>query len=1043
MWLIAWSYNALTLIHALSYFKPVLLKRKGVALCLWGEAGIGKSYTVQHLLESLPCHHLSLHASSSFATLAKALPKPNKLATWAARSLERLARGEILETSALINALSATLAGLAPFVLHFEDIHEVDNEKLAFLQQLAHSVQRSKGVGLLVTSRQEPPEPFSVVRLGPLSEAASSELLALELTATLPKEASQWIYSKAAGNPLYTLEYLRYLARQGYLWNDGKHWRWRKPEESFMPVTVEALIEQQLGQAKTSKINGYVLESRAFLPLEVADDVWMKVARVNQEELQAAIRALQQESIFRDDTFIHPLYKEVTLQTLKQPRRQHLARRIINALENSPEQMALYVDDANLDKAQALELLTNAARHAREGNKNLQAGHLLAKAVSYAEGEAKGSLALEAAQLLDGLDYSRVLGLATQASELLTEPSEALYLQAVSLALQGQYEPMQHVVGRMSAPSKQGNLWLQRYIRLLHLSTKHEELVEFWETQTSLQEQMDGTTVYSVAWAYIHLGNFSAASVLVARWLSKPDLTPFDSWNLLEVQATIAFYQGKYQEAEQYFTQALELSQQLPTSNNLLQDVANILRNRSVTRLQLGRYGESLPDLQEALKIYSDSGNSIYYAQTLVMTSYVYSELGETERTEDVLLEALDILNRVAPQPFLSHALSQLSTLYADLPNRIYLARKYALEALRTANEVTDAGCLPLAKHALARIELASGNHAKARELSQEAFEIATRLDNFEAILHARVAKGLALQKMGQTDEAKKELTLAFEAATAQGMALEANKFGLELDRLDNNVKSARTRMQWFEERGLMNGVNLAKRYFPELASPNLESEMLESTSRIRVDVLGSMQISVNDKVETVQGRKRQELLALLLAARLNGRAEASRLELFDRLYADKNEQLAANSLKELVSALRDRLGANAITTTATGYALGAVQSDAELFLQTGDTTLWRGVYLEDVNLESQPLVAESLYFSLYTKAHETLEQNPKEAARVARVLLEYDPYNHDYLKLSLQALRASNNHKSLTRLYAESKERFVEVGETLPQQWQQFLASQ
>jgi tetratricopeptide (TPR) repeat protein len=1028
-------------VDTLNYFKPILLKRKGVALGLWGEAGIGKSHTVQRLLGSLSCHHLSLHASSSLAALARAIPISKKLTTWAARSLERLAQGETLETSTILNAFGTTLAGLAPFVLHLEDIHEVEGERLTLIQELARTVRHTKGVGLLVTSRKEPPEPFQAIRLEPLSKQASDELLARELTAVLPEEASQWIYSKAAGNPLYTLEYLRYLARQGYLWNDGKTWRWRKPDITFIPVTVEALIEQQLARAKTSTLNSYVLEARAFLPLEATDDIWMKVARVSRDELQTAIQTLQQESIFRDDTFIHPLYKEVTLQTLKQPRRQHLARRVINALQNAPEQMALYVDDANLEKEKALELLTKAAHYARDANKNLQAGHLLAKAVPYAEGEAKGQLALEAAKLLDGLDYPRMLGLARQASTLLTEPSEALHLQAVALALQGNYEAMQQTVKQIPDVTKRDARWLRRYIRLLHLTTKHKELTEFWESQTLFQEQADGTAVYSVAWAYIHLGNFSAASALLKQWLAKPDLTPFDAWSLLETQAAIAFYQGNYQHAESIFTEALELSAKLPPSNTLLQDIANVLRNRSVNRLQLGRYQESLPDLFEALKIYSDVGNSIYYAQTLVMTSYVYVELGETEKTEDVLLEAINIFSRVAPQPFFSHALSQLSTLYAEMPNRHYLARKYALEALRIANEVTDAGCLPLAKHALAKVELASGNYGKALEFAQEAFEVATHLDNFEAILAARVAKGLALEKLGQVSEAKQELTLAFEAATQQGMTSEANKYGLELDRLKGDVKSARARMQWFEERGLLSGVNTAKRYFPELVAQKLEVETLESQV-VRLDVLGPMQMTVDNKIETLQGRKRQELMAILLAAKLNGRAEVSRLELFDTLYPDKNEQQAVNSLKELVSTLRDRLGANAITTTTAGYALGSVNSDAEVFLKTLDTTLWRGVYLEDIALESQSMIAESLYGLLYSKAQELLETHPKEAARVARVLLEYDPYNHDYLRLSLEALRASNNHKSLTRLYTESKEKFVEVGETLPERWQQFLGS-
>jgi hypothetical protein len=31
-----------------------------------------------------------------------------------------------------------------------------------------------------------------------------------------------WIADRAHGNPLFALEYLRYLSRQGYLWSDGR-----------------------------------------------------------------------------------------------------------------------------------------------------------------------------------------------------------------------------------------------------------------------------------------------------------------------------------------------------------------------------------------------------------------------------------------------------------------------------------------------------------------------------------------------------------------------------------------------------------------------------------------------------------------------------------------------------------------------------------------------------------------------------------------------------------------------------------------------------
>ena len=49
--------------------------------------------------------------------------------------------------------------------------------------------------------------------------------------------------------------------------------------------------------------------------------------------------------------------------------------------------------------------------------------------------------------------------------------------------------------------------------------------------------------------------------------------------------------------------------------------------------------------------------------------------------------------------------------------------------------------------------------------------------------------------------------------------------------------------MQWFEERGLMNGVNIAKRYFPELSEKSIE---IRIDNIPQVYVLGTLQISHN-----------------------------------------------------------------------------------------------------------------------------------------------------------------------------------------------------
>ena len=129
------------------------------------------------------------------------------------------------------------------------------------------------------------------------------------------------------------------------------------------------------------------------------------------------------------------------------------------------------------------------------------------------------------------------------------------------------------------------------------------------------------------------------------------------------------------------------------------------------------------------------------------------------------------------------------------------------------------------------------------------------------------------------------------------------------------------------------------------------------------------------------------------------------------------------------------------IVTTENGYALGEITTDAEIFLETGDTRLWRGAYLDGLNLaRSNETALETLHLALQTHAEKLLETNPTEAARVGRLLCEADSYNLEALRLTIKALRAAQNHKTLSRVYNQSREQFLEIGEVLPERWQDFL---
>jgi hypothetical protein len=264
----------------------------------------------------------------------------------------------------------------------------------------------------------------------------------------------------------------------------------------------------------------------------------------------------------------------------------------------------------------------------------------------------------------------------------------------------------------------------------------------------------------------------------------------------------------------------------------------------------------------------------------------------------------------------------------------------------------------------------------------------------------------------------------------------DAAKIGLEIAHVTNDLGAARTQLAWFEERGLMNGVNIARRYFPELAQKATPQEIIEPSGRL--EVLGSMQFFANGKLESVRGRKRKELLACLLEARIAGRSQLSQLDLADKLHPEHPDE-NLETIKQLVYQVRSAFGQTVIITSGSGYALGAISSDAETFLEDGDTSLWRGDYLEGVD-NRDDTVSDALHHTLSERMKSLLETDPVEAARVGRLLLSAEPYELESWRLTLKAVQQSSNPQSVEKLYREGCKRMAEVGEVLPKCWEMFL---
>ncbi len=1013
----------------------VVSKFVGTAVGLWGEPGIGKTHTAREVLSRVQCRHLSLHATTGAVQIVTMLPQAKKQPVWVQAQLARLERGEQPGNSTFAALLAAILSALAPFVLHLEDAHEASVERLDLIVMLAQSIARTRGVGLLVTGRSEPSAPIRNHKLEPLSFLETAALIEHGLNAPAPNDGLEWVFGRTCGNPLFTLEFVRFLNRQGFLWSDGESWHWRKPPEDFMPMTVEALISQlTLGLTTTPEIQA-VLETRAILPdhlaLDVLLSVWEHVAALERQPLLDAIGFLERGGVFNNQAFVHPLFAEITRRDLPAARRASYAERAMQVLEPIDLVLAAdYIDDAGLEPVAAIERLERAASRLREQGDLDRAAHLLGMAAERASGEGRMRLALEADALFQTRGtFTPRLKLLRLAHGAQPDNRDTQLKLAMTLATVGQVEPVKALIAELPARERSEARWVNALFNAQTRSTNSVEALQTWRDHPELL-QFPRSVAYA-AEAYANLGDFQNAEHLIAQALEKPDPVGRHR-NVIGMLAFIRSEQGRLEEAQQLHEQHLELALQAGGAGN----IASSYYNRSFNLCRLGRYQQAIKSLEDAISLGDQAGVFEYSANARTVLGAILTRLGRFGDAEALILAGFETLSRLEVSHRLANAEWALADLYAQWrpPHGAVLALKFARDAVQHSRELANVRCLGAALAVAARIEAWLGDPVQALKLALEANALG--LTSLTDVGACEFALATALEANGQPDAA---LLRWQEIARKTAFIEDQREAELAIARLRGDRRRGLELLEWFERRGLGAIVLRTRRDF---LTEEIEPVQVSFTTA-RIEVLGAIRLFRNDQPVITRAHKRLEILSYLLETRISGRSEANTRELVVALYPNMPELEAKKALKQLVYLNRSVLGVDSLVSTAGGYALGAISSDAEDFLQTGDSSLWRGVYqgsLEDNWLLG---VRNALTTGLQTSVESLFESNPNEAARLGLILLEMEPYNAKILRLTLACLERAGHLKRARSVYAEGYSRLLEVGELLPETMDGFLTPQ
>ena len=302
-----------------------------------------------------------------------------------------------------------------PLLMVFEDLHWIDSETQAFLDNLIESVPTARFL-LLVNYRPEYQHGwgsktyYSQIRIDPLPPASAMEVLGALLgndRALMPLK--DLLIARTEGTPFFLEESVRTLVEMNVVGGERGNYRLVKPIESIqVPVSVQAVLAARIDRLTLEAKQ--LLQCASVIGKDFPFALLQAVAELPEENLRREIAHLQaaefiyETRLFPDleYTFKHALTHDVAYGSLLQDRRRTLHAQIVEAIEK------LYSD-------RLIEQVERLAHHACRGELWEKAANFLHQAGKKA---ASRSASQEAITYFEqGLDVLRHLPESNQSIE--------------------------------------------------------------------------------------------------------------------------------------------------------------------------------------------------------------------------------------------------------------------------------------------------------------------------------------------------------------------------------------------------------------------------------------------------------------------------------------------------------------------------------------------------------------------------------------------------------------------------------------------------
>ena len=580
-----------------------------------------------------------------------------------------------------------------PLVLVLEDLHWIDSETQALLDNLVESLPAAP-VLLLVNYRPEFSHGWAgktyyrQLRIDPLPpESAKELLLALVGDGAELAPLKRLLIERTEGNPFFLEESVRTLVETGALAGERGAYRLIKHALAIqVPATVQALLAGRIDRLPPAEKR--LLEAASVIGKDVPFALLQAIVEDGEGDLRHGLARLQgAEFVYESHlfpeleySFKHALTHEVAYASLLQEQRMALHLTILETLERR------HADPPN-------EEVERLARHALGAEAWDKATRYLRQAARRTM--ARSSYDAAAVLLRDAL---RALERLPETPDTLAQAIDArLELRGALIPL-GRYQDVlavmreaEHLATRLGDRARLGRVLADICARLRNVAGEHLQAIEVGQRALAIatetgDRELEREARYRTGQAYFAIGDFHQALDFLSRCAEDPsegrgEESPlFASWS--------------------HSWQALTLS-------------------------SLGRFVDARSHAQEALRVGESADHPFTLAEALTGLGSVLLAQGDLARAIDALERARAVIRKWNLQPWAVFA--RLGYAYA-LSARPDEGRHLLEEVIQNAATMSSMGVGRAMQLAwLGEAYLLEGRFDDALERAQQAVSLAQR----------------------------------------------------------------------------------------------------------------------------------------------------------------------------------------------------------------------------------------------------------------------------------------------------------------------------